>query len=217
MNCNDLTILLHSNICLLVIETFDETRALSLLARYFREQGRSCWRWTVSEGKQPLGFGLLNEADGKCREPEEILQHIKKLQTASAFVLCDLHPYLDDPKIIRLLKDIALNQQAAKHQVVLVSHRFSLPAEISRYAASVPMSLPSEDEILAIIREEAKAWVTPMTGNASKPTAHRCRNWSITSKACPIKTCDGSPAVLSSMTAPSQTVIYRRSVALNSR
>lgn len=163
MNCNDLTILLHSNICLLVIETFDETRALSLLASYFRQQGRPCWRWTVSEGKQPLGFGLLNEANGQCHEPEEILQHIKKLQTASAFVLCDLHPYLEDPKIIRLLKDIALNQQAAKHQVILVSHRFSLPAEISRYAASVPMSLPSEDEILAIIREEAKAW-----GNANE-------------------------------------------------
>lgn len=158
MNCNDLTILLHSNVCLLAIETYDETRALSLLARYFREQSRPCWRWTISEGKQPLGFGLLSDGNELYEKPEEILQHIKKLQTASAFVLCDLHPYMDEPKIIRLLKDIALNQQAAKHQVILVSHRLKLPAEISRYAASLPMSLPSEEEILAIVREEAKAW-----------------------------------------------------------
>lgn len=158
MNCNDLTILLHSNVCLLVIETFDETRALSLLSDYFRQQGRPCWRWTISEGRQPLGFGLLNEGSDLCYKPEEILQHIKKSQTASAFMLCDFHPYLDEPKIVRLLKDIALNQQAAKHQVVLVSHRLQLPPELSRYAATVPMSLPSEDEILAIIREEAKAW-----------------------------------------------------------
>lgn len=158
MNCNDLSILLESNICLLAIETFDETRALSLLSNHFRQEGRPCWRWTVSDGKQPLGFGLLNEGDDLCRKPEEILQHIKKLQTASAFVLCDLHPYLDDPHIVRLLKDIALNQQAAKHQVVLVSYRCRLPAEVARYAAMLPMSLPSEDEILAIVREEARLW-----------------------------------------------------------
>lgn len=168
MNCNDLTILLQSNICLLAIETYDETRALSLLASYFRQQGRPCWRWTVSEGVQPLGFGLLNDGKNQCHQPEEVLQHIKKQQTASAFVLCDLHPYLDDPKIVRLLKDVALNQQAAKHQVILVSHRLDLPAEISRYAASLPMTLPSEDEILAIIREEAKAWASANGGQRIK-------------------------------------------------
>lgn len=158
MNCNDLSILLNSNICLLAVETFDETRALSLLSSHFRQQGRPCWRWTVSDGKQPLGFGMLNEGGDACQKPEDILQHIKKLQTASAFVLCDMHPYLDDPKIVRLLKDIALNQQAAKQQVILVSHRCELPAEVSRYAATVPMALPTEDEILAIVREEAKMW-----------------------------------------------------------
>ena len=163
MNCNDLTILLHSNICLLAIETFDETRALSLLASHFREQQRPCWRWSVSEGMQPLGFGLLSRDGEMHLKAEGILQYIKKHHTASAFILCDLHPYLDDPKIVRLLKDIALNQQAAKHQVILVSHRLQLPPEISRYAATLPMSLPSEDEILAIIREEAKAWTRENT------------------------------------------------------
>jgi ATP-dependent 26S proteasome regulatory subunit len=150
MNCNDLTILINANIGLIAIETYDETRALSLLASYFRKEGRPCWRWSVSEGKQPLGFGLINDGDDRCFKPEEILQHIKKQQTAGTYVLCDLHPYLEDPKIVRLLKDIALNQQAAKNQVVLVSYRLRLPPEVARYAAMVPMSLPSD--------EEAKSW-----------------------------------------------------------
>lgn len=158
MNQTDLQILLRSNITLMVVETFDETRALSLLNKYFREAGLAAWYWTASEALQPLGFGLAQEQQTTLAKPEDILAYIKRQQTAAAFVLCDFHPYLDEPKLIRLLKDIALNKQAAPHKVVLLSHRVVLPAEVSRYAASLPMSLPTDEEILAIIRDEAKKW-----------------------------------------------------------
>ncbi len=158
MDYNDLGILLRSNVCLLVVETFDEPRALSLLQRYFREENMPALRWSVSEGMQSLGFGLhIEEKDAHCK-PEQMLRHIKKHRIASAFVLCDIHPFLDDAVVVRLLKDIALNQQAATHKVILISHRLKLPSEISRYAAEVTMSLPSEEEILAMVREEAKRW-----------------------------------------------------------
>lgn len=158
MNYNDLSILLHSNISLMVVETYDETRALSLLQKYFREEGIGSWRWSATDGLQPLGFGLRSEDENNQAKPEEVLNYIKKSQKASAFVLCDLHPYLDEPKMVRLLKDIALNQMAARHKVVLISHRLKLPAEVARYAAVLPMHLPTDEEILALIREEAKLW-----------------------------------------------------------
>lgn len=157
MNYNDLSILLHSNISLIVVETFDETRALTLLQKYFRDEGIASWRWSVTDGMQPLGFGLQIEEQNQTK-PEDVLLYIKKNQKASAFVLCDLHPYLDEPKMVRLLKDIALNQMAARHKVVLVSHRLKLPPEVARYGAVLQMSLPTEEEILALIREEAKSW-----------------------------------------------------------
>lgn len=158
MNYNDLSILLHSNISLIVVETFDETRALSLLQKYFRDEGIGSWRWSATDGLQPLGFGLQAEDQNNQAKPEDVLNHIKKSQKASAFVLCDLHPYLDEPKMVRLLKDIALNQMAARHRVVLISHRLKLPPEIARYAAVLQMSLPTDEEILALVREEAKLW-----------------------------------------------------------
>lgn len=158
MDFNDLAILLHSNVYLLVVETWDEPRALTLLQKYFREESLPAWRWSASEGRQSLGFGLQIDDIDAHRKPEEILRYIKAHQPASAFVLCDIHPYLDEPIIVRLLKDIALNQQSAPHKVVLVSHRLKLPSELSRYSASVTMSLPGDEEILAIIREEARRW-----------------------------------------------------------
>lgn len=171
MNQSDLQILLHSNISLIVVETYDELRALNLLNSYFREEGLAAWYWTHSDALQPLGFGLQMDGDAGLGEPEQVLLHIKKQQKAAAYVLCDLHPFLGEPKIVRLLKDIALNQQAASHKVVLLSYRLQLPPELTRYAASLHMSLPSEEEIMSIIREEAKHW-SKSNANARIKTDH---------------------------------------------
>lgn len=158
MNQNDLQILLDSNVSLIVVETFDEPRALSLLNKYFREEQIPSWRWTLTDGLQALGFGLQDESLASKKKAEEALEHVKKQSTPGAYVFCDLHSFMDETLIVRLLKDIALTTHANAQKVVLLSHSLKLPPELSRYAASLPMSLPSEEEILAIIREEAKQW-----------------------------------------------------------
>ncbi|WP_086930942.1 AAA family ATPase [Agarilytica rhodophyticola] len=156
MNNNDLRLILNTKVSLVVIETYDEPRALSLLESLFKYEKIPAWRWSATEGMAHLGFGLQLQLSERRHEPEEMLKHIKSCAEKSAFVLCDIHPYLDEPKNIRHLKDIVFN--AAGHKVVLVSHELQLPPELSRYAASVSLSMPTEDEILAIIREEARSW-----------------------------------------------------------
>ena len=158
MNQTDLQILLESKISLMVVETYDESRALNLLNKYFRAEGLAAWVWTASDALSPLGFSIQPEEDERLAKPEAILRYIKKQQTAGAFVLCDFHPYLDEPVIVRLLKDIALNRVAAPHKVVLVSYQMKLPPEVQRYSASLSMDLPTEEEILAMVRDQAKRW-----------------------------------------------------------
>lgn len=156
MNNEDLRIILRTKASLLVIETYDELRALELLAALFRSERMASWKWTATEGLSQLGFGLtLKEAD-RCLKPEEVLKHMKECVEPSAFVLCDFHPYFDEPKNVRYLKDIALRE--TRHKVILLSHQLTLPPELSRYSASVSLSLPDEQEIMAIVREEARAW-----------------------------------------------------------
>ncbi len=158
MDSNDLRILLQSKISLLVMETYDESRALSLLQSHLKGATSGCWRWSATDGLRSLGFGLELEGASKHEEPEAVLKHIKASRPAAAYVLCDLHPYLDEPKIVRLIKDIVLPGQGVGHKLILLSHRLTLPPELSRYAASLKLSLPTEDEILSLIRQEAKLW-----------------------------------------------------------
>jgi len=74
------------------------------------------------------------------------------------YVLLDFHPYLDNPLHVRLLKDIALNVDEVAHTVILFSHAITLPGELSRFSSYHKLSLPNEQEMRAIVREEAQRY-----------------------------------------------------------
>jgi len=158
MNNNDLKLILNTNVSLVVIETWDETRIVELLQDLFRAGSLPAWRWTTTDGLVPLGFGLELTHPEQYSEPEAALSYIKQYRKPGAFVLCDLHPFLDSAKVVRQLKDITLGNNGVQHKLVLVSHRLDLPPELSRLAASVAVSMPTEEEIMAIIREQARMW-----------------------------------------------------------
>ncbi|MFL0810549.1 MAG: AAA family ATPase [Agarilytica sp.] len=156
MDNNDLRLILNAKVSLVVIETYDEPRALSLLEGLFQIERIPAWCWSITGGVRNLGFGLTMSSADSHKEPEEVLNYIKACKEQSAFVLCDFHHHLESPKNIRHIKDIVFDKR--NHKLILVSHQLTLPPELSRYAASVSISMPAEDEILAIVREEARVW-----------------------------------------------------------
>ena len=91
---------------------------------------------------------------------------IKTRNEGGIFALCDFHPFLnDDPKIVRLIKDIALGAQHSSKTLVFISHRLKLPDELSRYSVSAELALPDEQEIEQLIRAEARNWARQKGGD----------------------------------------------------
>ncbi|MEX6501815.1 AAA family ATPase [Pseudomonas zhanjiangensis] len=155
---HDLGLVLDSRVKLILIESWDEPRVLETLSGLAVKRGLGLYTWAVTEGLQRLGFGGEPEQGASC-EPEAALRLIKADVQPNLYVLCDLHPYLDDnPTLVRLLKEIAMGAGSHKPTLVLVSHACRLPPEVQRYAARFSLALPSEDELLAIVREEAARW-----------------------------------------------------------
>nr|WP_324257740.1 AAA family ATPase [Cellvibrio fontiphilus] len=157
---NEIKLLLDARIPLVVIETFEEKKALDVLLKVANTQGKDLHRWSLTDGLARLNFGPQLVPKGtNLNDPEEMLQHIKQLHQPAMFALCDLHPFLaDNAQVVRLLKDIALNHFAVPHTLVLLSYQLRLPPELSRYSASYALKLPSDDKIMEVIREEAKDW-----------------------------------------------------------
>jgi SpoVK/Ycf46/Vps4 family AAA+-type ATPase len=156
---HDLGLVLDSRVKLVVIESWDEQRVLETLNGLAVKRNLGLYTWSITEGLQRLGFGGEPGGEIESFEPEAALKLIKADQTPNLYVLCDLHPFLDDnPKLVRLLKEVAMAEAGYKPTLVLVSHALKLPAEVQRYAARFRLSLPTEDELLAIVRDEATRW-----------------------------------------------------------
>ncbi|HYQ38730.1 MAG TPA: AAA family ATPase [Pseudomonas sp.] len=156
---HDLGLVLDSRVRLIVIESWDEQRVLETLSALAIRRGLGLYLWSVTEGVQRLGFGGEPLGEGDSREPEVALRLVKADRQANLYVFCDLHPFLEDsPRLVRLLKEVAMAQGEQRPTLALVSHAFRLPAELQRLAARFSLALPGEDELLAIVREEAARW-----------------------------------------------------------
>lgn len=166
---HDLQLMLRSRVPLLVVESVEEPRVIALFRELCAEGPRTLFRWSVTEGLRPVDEtdarsgdvskwrGTPPGKDGRA-DPVEALRDLRGRSQPTVTLLLDVHPYLDDPLVVRLLKELALERKAVGHTLVFVSHALELPAEIRAYAARFALSLPDPAAIEQIVREEARAW-----------------------------------------------------------
>lgn len=160
---HDLSLLLDSRVKLIITESWEEQRVLETVAALAVKRARTWYTWDHVEGLQRLGFGAeIDDAD-TC-DPEKALQCVRTDTQPSIYVFCDLHPFLDNPRLIRLLKLAAMNVDPGAPTIMLVSHQIKLPPELSRLAARVELSMPSDEQLAAIIRDEAAHWTEQNQG-----------------------------------------------------
>lgn len=157
----ELEALLASRASLIVIQSKDENRVLELVRtaslRVHRPRGWCVFQWSVTSGLARMDVDL-GAAQKHLSEPQEFLKHIKVTPVAGIYVLLDFHPYLDDPVIVRLLKDIVLGYDTLARTLVLVSHAIALPPELSHLSAELQITLPATEERRAIVEAVIKEW-----------------------------------------------------------
>jgi SpoVK/Ycf46/Vps4 family AAA+-type ATPase len=156
---HDLTLIIDSRVPLIAVETHDEPRFMEFLARAVVSAAtdgyRPLFRWSVTDGLQRLDIEL--EPQSHNSEPEQVLRHIRSVDQPGIYVLLDLHPFLENPLHVRLLKDIAQNAAAQGKTIILLSHELELPVELDRLSARFEMSLPDgtmRKQIVAAIVDE---------------------------------------------------------------
>lgn len=154
----DFEIILDSRVPLVVIETHEEPRALEMVARAGLKRKLQVFVWSSTEGIKRIDLEH-SVPERLTNEPDAALSHIKTVGRAAIWVLCDFHPYLQDqPRNVRLLKEIAMRHEHVPHCVILLSHALRLPPELARCSAQMMLSLPTDQELLHLVREEATQW-----------------------------------------------------------
>lgn len=165
---NDLEIIMQSKVPVIVIETYEEPRAIDMIVRLGVKQNRPVYGWSITEGLKRIDL-QHSVPERLTHEPDATLAHIKGQGRPGIYILCDLHPFLqDNPKTVRLLKEIAMAHDRLQHHVILLSHALAIPPEIKRYCAQLELSLPGDEELRHLIREEAALWSSRNNGQKVK-------------------------------------------------
>lgn len=153
MEFHDIALLLRSHKPILILESQEETRAVELLGDIAQNMGSPIFKWSVTAGMQRMDADL--EPQAHLKEPAKVLQHITSANFEAIYLLLDFHPFLEDPVIVRHLKELALEIRDGKSRLVLISHRLDAPPEIKKLAANIELSLPDEEALMEIVRKEA--------------------------------------------------------------
>lgn len=153
---HDLELMLLGHAPIIVIESHEENRILHHLTTGAGKWPAPLFRWSITEGLKPLEF--VAESLPNTTEASEVLRYIKNSPKPGYYVLLDLHPYLDDPINVRLIKEIALGFNNQKKYLILISHELATPAEIQPLVTNFSLRLPDQSMLKRLIHEEAMRW-----------------------------------------------------------
>ena len=155
-NSHDLRLIIESRIPIIVIETWEERRALTLLSKLGVQLAKPLYAWSASDGLRRADL-VDSPSLPQTTSPEAALKHIRAANSPGLYALCDFHPYLNnEPLNVRLIKDIAMQAEAAKQCLIFISHALQIPAEFKRMTARFTLSMPEDHKLLAAIHREAQ-------------------------------------------------------------
>ncbi len=161
----DFMMLLRSRMAIVTISSHEELRAIDLVRACGNKLSKDVKVWSVTKGlvdastrKPDLALidKHLDQTSG--HQPLTLLKDIETASAPTLFVLADFHPYLDEPLIIRSLKEIALAHSLNGHTIILLGTDLQLPESLNKFSANFELHLPDKQKIRHLVAEEAKLW-----------------------------------------------------------
>lgn len=133
---------------LLYLLTWEEQRAEEVLQAVGKATGKEVVTWSQSKGFVPAQDGAKSDT-----KPEEALKYIDASPQKAVFVLKDFHPFLEDEKVLRLLRDLVQNLKKSYKTVIIVSPVLKMPPEIEKDITVFDLPLPGPDELQKVLSQ----------------------------------------------------------------
>ncbi len=140
------TTLVRARYPLVWLETYEETRAILLLEKVAREQGKKIAVWSVTSGLNTLDGTPVGE---NTQDPIGVLTAIQDNKEQMIVVLKDLHKFLpeQDTVVYRKLRDLYDSLKATSKTIFILSPIVKIPAELSKSITVLTLQLPEKEEL----------------------------------------------------------------------
>jgi len=173
-----LKVLLDSSTPIVVMETVEEVRATRLVRAACASLSLAAFEWTIATGLLRCGtpgdpaaeIGLIppggyasgasndnTEQNAKAlynsREPAQMLANLEGISIEAAFILKDLHRHMDDPVVVRRLRDVGQKFATNRRTVILTAPKIAIPPELASLVEYLELPLPDRQRLRQIIDE----------------------------------------------------------------
>lgn len=140
--------LIRARYPLIYVVSFEENRVESELLRITQNRKKQIYKWSITNGLENPDGSFL----GEFKDPIKVLEYILQSDINGVFVMKDYHPYLNEPVVIRKLRDVAHSLKTSMKNVVFLSPVLKVPVELEKEISVVDYNLPGKEEIGQIVK-----------------------------------------------------------------
>lgn len=174
-----LKVLINSSTPIVVMETVEEMRAVTLVRTACLELNVAVFEWTIADGLVRSGSSApvlpaaalqmrinaaRHAADPDAREssqaavyntedPVQALANLEAMTLEAVFVLKDFHRHMDSPVVVRRLRDVGQKFAANRRTVVLTAPSIEMPPELASLVEYLELPLPDQQRLRQIMEE----------------------------------------------------------------
>src|SRR5215831_10276092 len=171
-----LKILIDSSTPIIVMETVEETRAVRLVREASSPLNLAVFEWSIASGLMRCGGepgavsyeakfpgstrSTLHQPDDatataiyNSREPAQALGTLESVSVEAVFILKDFHRHMEDPVVVRRLRDVGQKFSTNRKTVVITAPELNVPSELSSLVEFVELPLPDKARLRRIVDE----------------------------------------------------------------
>jgi len=127
------------------------TQMRSALSPTAREGDRLTLAMASSLGA--TGAAAASTAIYNTREPVQALANMESTTIEAVFILKDFHRHMDDPVVIRRLRDVGQKFAANRRTVIITAPEIAVPAELKTLVEYFDLPLPDRQRLQEIIHD----------------------------------------------------------------
>ncbi len=170
-----LKVLINSSTPIVVMETVEEVRAVRMVRLACSDLNLATFEWTIASGLArsgshdlqfedtlpPGGYSPGHRTDPEqnskaiynSQDPAQMLGNLEAVSIEATFILKDFHRHLDDPVVVRRLRDVAQKFSANRRTVIITGPHVAIPPELAGLVEFVDMALPDRQRLRQIVDE----------------------------------------------------------------
>src|ERR1700728_4239374 len=171
-----LKVLLDSSTPIVAVETVEEVRAVRLVRAACAALNLAAFEWTIASGLVRCGSdvgelvpdglesasphgaatqqSLANlKAIYNSQEPAQMLANLEAISIGAAFILKDLHRHMDEPVVVRRLRDVGQKFSENRRTIIITSPKIEIPPELRGLVEFLELPLPDRRRLRQIIDE----------------------------------------------------------------